>query len=64
MMGYKLSYRIANLGKSLKGDMQYWPCALTQPDVGGGIMPPPPWLEIASIKINKKYKGLVQPDFS
>ena len=23
MMGYKLSYRIANLGKSLKGDMQY-----------------------------------------
>ena len=51
MMGYKLSYRIANLGKSLKGDMQYWPCALTQPEVGGHNAPPP-WLEIAGIKIH------------
>ena len=28
MMGYKLSYRIANLGKSLKGKMQDWPSTL------------------------------------
>ena len=29
MMGYQLSYGIANLGKSLKGKMQDWPSTLT-----------------------------------